>query len=452
MLHTPPRRNARTGWVVGAAFALLAAGATPALATDDAPPAVELAYYSSRPEAPQSTSATALRHYLSIPHPEFDLQSYPMYGSLVDSLGRTTAFSVLTQQTNNVSPTLPGLGYAVDGVTWNTGDGFTLGGVQGVPEYTLPFTMTQRPWSIRAQGLSLGTAPQFVDMRVVSGQVGQRGAVYEVTASVNSAMPNGAPLGSTVYVRATDTLGMAQWGYGPSGFMPQWVYPHQRSTILGRFGGSVERYLSATGDPMTGQGSYYYTTPLLRVDSFSIYRGGRRITHGSRGWLLMDSVNQSFGPKAHDIITNDVSWLEFSTQLPDVGKALKIGQVTQASVGALPYAMLADSSTGHNRNGTVATRKWNLDAISIEPVPGHLWTSPRTGLRYHLKYRVRLDGNRSGDPDSVLTYTAIFPDQEVAFAQGRAVYEGLYSVTGTLDGTPVKGQAWAEVQPAGSLS
>jgi len=41
-------------------------------------------------------------------------------------------------------------------------------------------------------------------------------------------------------------------------------------------------------------------------------------------------------------------------------------------------------------------------------------------------------------------------DQEVN-AGGRLVYEGLFSVTGTLCGKKVTGRAWAEVQPTGDL-
>lgn len=434
-----------------AVAAACAFSAAPAASAAPAPEK-DLAYYSTSAEVAQSKSPAGLRRYLSTEQARFDLQSYPMYGSLIEKNGDVTSFSVMSQQSNNVAPTLPGLGYAVDGVMWNTGRGFTVGGVQGVPEYTLPFTMTQRPWSIRAQALSLGQPPQFVDVRVVGGKIGQRNAVYEVTAELNAGpLGSGTSRPSTVYVRATDTLGMAQWGFGPSGFMPQWLYPHQRQQITSKHDGSVEDYLKDTNDPMRGQGAYYYTTPLLRVDAFTITEGDTVVSQGNEGWLLMDAVTQSYGPKAAELVKSDVTWIEFSTQFPSIGTAMKIGQVTQQSVGAYPYATLADNTTGNNLNGTVATDKWPITGIRIHPIPGHEWTSPTTGLKYHLKYEVRLDG-QNGQPDSVLTYAAVFPDQEVAFKGGRAVYEGLYTVTGTLNGQKVSGQAWGEVQPAGSLS
>lgn len=62
--------------------------------------------------------------------------------------------------------------------------------------------------------------------RVVKGRVGQKGAVYELTSSVTAARLDGmdTPYLLEVYVRVKDTLGMVQWGYGPSGFFPHWIY------------------------------------------------------------------------------------------------------------------------------------------------------------------------------------------------------------------------------------
>ena len=51
---------------------------------------------------------------------------------------------------------------------------------------------------------------------------------------------------------------------------------------------------------------------------------------------------------------------------------------------------------------------------------------------------------------STLNYEALYEDQEVSVA-GRTVYEGLFRVTGELDGDSVEGYAWAEIQPSGSV-
>lgn len=410
------------------------------------------AYYSPKALAPQSTSPGAFRRFLSTERTEFDLQSYPFFGSLVDAKGRTSTFSLMMQQNNDID-FLP-LSYAVEGVMVNRGTGFTLGGVQGIPDVTLPLTLTAVPWSIRAQSLTLGQAPQFVDARVVSGRLGEKGAVYELTASVSaSKVGSSAPAKRLqIYVRAKDTLGMAQWGYGPSGFFPQWIYPKQRAAIEGRFRGDVGAYLAATRDRMSGQGDYYYSAPLLAVQRWSMRENGRRVGHGTGGTLWLDNVEQSFDAAAEKVVKNGVTWTEFSTQLPGIGSALKIGWVKQKSVGVLRYAMLASATNEKARNGNLRPSKWAMQSIRIIPVRSSRWTSPTTGLTYYTKYRVLLRPSGNAQRHSArLTMTAVFDAQEVSFAKGRAVYEGLYKVTGRLDGRRVRGQAWGEVQPAGSL-
>ena len=116
--------------------------------------------------------------------------------------------------------------------------------------------------------------------------------------------------------------------------------------------------------------------------------------------------------------------------------------------------MLATCWNGHLADGNLATTKWNIGSVSITPYAGskYTWKSKATGLVYHTKYRVKM--LRKGSPSghsADLTMTAFYGNQEVAFKGGRAVYEGLYKVTGWLDGRWVSGQAWGEVQPAGSL-
>jgi hypothetical protein len=454
LAHVRLTKVAAAAAAAAAACASLGLVAGSASASTPPPTTPVNAYYSSTPSAPQSRSVQAFRRFLSTERTEFDLQSYPFFGSLVDRKGRTSTFSLMMQQTNDIDD-LP-LSYAVEGVMVNKGSGFTLGGVQGIPELTLPLTLTAAPWSIRAQSFELGQQPQFVDARVVSGHIGEKGAVYELTASVQASRLDGggAPYRLEMFIRAKDALGMAQWGYGPSGFFPQWIYPKQRAAIERRYRGDVGAYLAATRDPMSGQGDYYYSSPLLEVQRWSMHANGTRVSRGRGGTLWLDNVEQSFDAAADKVVKNGVTWTEFSTQLPRENKALKIGWVKQKSVGKLPYAMLAGSGDGHARNGNLRTTKWAMQSIRIIPVGGarNRWTSPDTRLTYHTKYRVVLKA--SGNPKrhrAELVMTAVFDDQEVAFAGGRAVYEGLYKVTGRLDGRRIRGQAWGEVQPAGSL-
>jgi hypothetical protein len=461
-MHSTPRAARRlvAGLLAVASLAAVATGQASAAAPTTSPssvaktPTTTNAYYSPTTTAPQSKSLSAFRSFLSSEQTRFDLQSYPFFGSLVDDRGRTNTFSLMMQQNNQVDG-LP-LSYALEGVMFNQGTGFTAGGVQGIPQYTLPLTVTAHPWSIRAQAFSIGSSPQFVDARVVSGHIGQKGAVYELTSSVTAGRLDGTnkPYLLQVYVRVKDTLGMAQWGYGPSGFFPQWIYPAQRAAIVRKYHGNVGAYLAATHDRMSGQGDYYYSAPLLQVQEYALYANGRQFSHGRRGWLWLDNVEQSFDAAADKIVQNKVTWTEFSTQLPGAGTALKIGWVNQKSVGTLSYAMLAAGRNGRFVDGNLATSSWDVPSITISAVPGsrYTWRSKATGLVYHTRYRVllRKAGNAKGH-SAALILSAVYGDQEVAFKGGRAVYEGLYTVTGWLDGKRVSGQAWGEVQPAGTL-
>lgn len=438
--------------MVGAALAL--AGLTVAVlqpASAAPTPTTTNAYYSPSTGQPQSRSVTAFRTFLSSEQTRFDLQSYPFFGSLVDDRGRTNTFSLMMQQSNHVM-NLP-ISYALEGVMFNRGDGFTAGGVKGLPELTLPLTLTAHPWTIRAEAFTLGKTPQFVDARVVAGHVGEKGAVYELTSRVEAARMDGTgrPYLLQVYVRVVDTLGMVQWGYGPGGFFPQWIYPAQRRAIVGRHRGDVGAYLAATHDPMSGQGDYYYSAPMLRVQEYALYANGRKFSHGRGGVIWLDNVEQSFDAKADKVVQDKVTWTEFSTQLPGVGKALKIGWVYQRAVGTLPYAMLAAAGNKRFVDGNLATTKWRIGSISITPLPGHLWRSKQSGLSYHTQYRVVLRKAGSAEGHSAtLLMTAVYGDQEAAVGS-RHVYEGLFRVTGVLDGRRVSGQAWGEIQPAGSL-
>ena len=201
---------------------------------------------------------------------------------------------------------------------------------------------------------------------------------------------------------------------------------------------------------MIDQGDYYYTLPLLRVQRFYVKSAGKVVTSGSDGWFWFDNVEQTYNDAAASIVSNDVSWLEFSVQFPRTHQAMKIGYVEQASVGRLSYAMLHDARSPKARNGAfMDSVNWDMDEIHISPVRSSVWTSPATGQSYYLRYRVALDGARRSQRGHLLI-AARMRDQEVNVS-GRTAYEGLFSVRGTLCGKKVAGQAWTEVQPPRDL-
>lgn len=451
---SPRRRIVRAaGAVAAAALAACAAlpAACPAAAITSA--AAGDVFYSPRATVVQAKSPAGMRAFLSSDHPEYDLQSYVWAGSLVEAGGRLDTFAFEMQRNGPAINSTAILPVVTSAALFNrsSSPGYVVGALTGVPELTLPFSLTSRPWSVRAQSFTPGELPQFLDARVVSGALGTRGAEYEFTTYV----PNfaaGAPVGEylTLYVRVRDTTGLMQWGYGPSGFFPQWIYPSQRAAVMDEFGGSVGKYLAATHDPMTDQGDYYYTLPLLKVERFVASLGDEVVGRGSSGWIWFDNVEQSYDAAALDIVKHDITWMEFSVQFPSTGQAMKIGFVEQETVGRLSYAMLHDADSPRARNGAFTNSvSWDVDDVHITPVETSLWTSPASGEKYYTQYRVTLDGPRPGQRARLLM-TARFDDQEVIVGQ-RTVYEGLFSARGTLCGKKVSGQAWTEVQPAGQL-
>ena len=449
----PRRRFPRVARVLSMAL-FAACAASPATSFAATPPSAAAGdvFFSPRASVIQAKSPAGMRTFLSTDHPEYSLQSYVWAGSLVDAGGRVNTFAFCMQRNNESiagSPLVPVLTSAAL-FNRSSDPGFVVGGLAGVADLTLPLSLTTRPWSVRAQSFTPGQPPDFIDARVVEGVLGKKGAVYELSAFVPNGA-TGAPANEllTLYVRAKDATGIMQWGYGPSGFFPQWIYPAQRAAITNDFGNSVGKYLAGTHDPMTNQGDYY-TMPLLEVQRFSVSLGGQVVSKGSGGWIWFDNVEQQFDAAAEQIISNGVKWLEFSVQFPTTKQAMKIGYVEQASVGQLNYAMLHDAHSPKARNGAFTDAvNWDIDKVHITPVQSSLWKSPVSGQSYYTRYRVTLDGARPRQR-AHLFIAAKFTNQEVN-AGGRHVYEGLFSVTGTLCGEKVTGQAWTEVEPTASL-
>jgi hypothetical protein len=200
---------------------------------------------------------------------------------------------------------------------------------------------------------------------------------------------------------------------------------------------------------MTDQGSYYYSSPVLEVESFTITEAGTVVASGSEGELLADYVTQSFDAAAAAVVEGGVQWTEFSTLL-DGGRTMKVGQVEQSSVGTLPYAIELRADGHRLANGSLeASQRWPIGSITITPDTSATWKSPRSGKTYVMRYTAELAGH-DGSGSASLTYEAVYDDQELVVA-GRTVYEGLYRVTGTLDGASISGYAWAEVQPSGTV-
>lgn len=411
------------------------------------------AYYSPRATLSMAQSPQGLRGFLSHDQPQYDEQSYVWAGSLIEDDGTVNAIAVEMQRNDSLGG-LVALPAVTAGVLVNrqADPGYVIGGLGGIPDLTIPLALTSSPWSARAQSFTPGQQPDFIDVRVVKGQIGERGAVYELSSDVPDVAdgPNKGRRMQT-YVRVIDTTGIVQWGYGPSGFMPMWVYQNQRKAILSTYGGSAGDYLAATRDRMASQGTYYFSAPLLKVQDFRIAIDGKRVSRGSSGWIWMDNVERSFDQRAQGIVDNGVSWLEFSVQIPSTRQSMKIGYTVQSSVGKFPYAMLSSPDAPKARNGALTSAMtWNMNGIKFHPVPGSKWTNPATGHTYYLKYRVDLDDSGTGKR-STLWFASALPKQEAVIST-RSVFEGLFRMTGKIDGNHVEGWGFGELQPVGSLS
>ncbi|MEP9391987.1 carotenoid 1,2-hydratase [Gordonia sp. VNK1] len=81
------------------------------------------------------------------------------------------------------------------------------------------------------------------------------------------------------------------------------------------------------------------------------------------------------------------------------------------------------------------------DQVSMQPIGA--WRSPHTGYTYPTSWRITL-------PGGAITLTPKIQDSELSGGVGhKFYYEGPTTVTGTLDGAPATGNAYAEMNPRG---
>ena len=400
-------------------------------------------YFTQDYVLPQSQSVQQLAEWMSSEHMEYDLDGWFFFGSLVDDTApaHPGGFFISMQR----------IRVAEDGTDWQlvpaivgfnsptVGGRYVYGGV-----YTLdmaPYVVVEsNPWKVEVYNFSVQWWP-IMTMELVSGSMGAAGAVYRLTADTPDNL--GGRLEADVTVR--DRLGAVNQGYGTTSLFPQFITEPQRSEITGSFGNSVGTYLEQTGDPMTCQGSYYYSTPLMDVQSFSIERDGIPLSSGTRGTMWMDDIVQTYDELAKEVLIGNASWEFFSIMLPDEDAAIMVIQIKSAT-GTLPVATLFTDGSGRTRNAARnAVHRWEINNIDIEPVPGTIWKSPTTKQKYYQEHRIRLGSNTY---PADLTIKMVRNNQEIVY-KNMIKYEGLATVEGTLGGKPVNGTAFVELQPVG---
>lgn len=409
-------------------------------------------YYASGTNLPQTQSPAGLEKFLSHDQPGIALQAYCFFGYLEDANRNQLAyFSLIQRFDGKVDPTeqsdirLPlvvtGTGISTPGM-----GGFRVGGIKGAALLGNEITLSQ-PWDLT---VSSNNAPGSIvpknetRAQLVSGTFGQKGARYRILSHGLDTL--GKPMTTDVLVE--DTMGFVSEGFGVNAFLPNWLYPEQEEAIRNSYGGSVDKYLAATQNPLSGQGSYYYSAPFLEVISFKISydENGTVVSEGAGGLLWMDVVFQGFDDTAIDIVKERASWAFFIMQFPEQKKAL-MTTLVETKVSDYRVSSLFSMNAPTNTNGVLEPEyRWNLQDIDMQPVAGSEWVSRASGETYYTKYRIILSGEQPAD----LTVTMAWNEQEVN-VDSRFVYEGLGNVTGTLNGEAVNGTAWLEMQPIGTL-
>jgi len=245
---------------------------------------LSMLYYGSNTYLPQTKSPGALEQYLSYDQPGISLQAYCFFGYLQDdNQNRTAYFSLiqrLDQPLNVTADSEVRLPFIMSGTGISTPSlgGFRTGGTLGPALVGNSISLSQ-PWDISVTSdNNVGSlAPRNeTRARLVSGVFGQKSARYNLQShGVDTA---GRLLTTDILVE--DVMGFVSEGFGVNSFLPNWLLPEQQEAIHRDYGGSVEKYLAATHQPLTGQGSYYYSAPFLQVVNYTIRRDRRVARHG----------------------------------------------------------------------------------------------------------------------------------------------------------------------------
>ena len=177
--------------------------------------------------------------------------------------------------------------------------------------------------------------------------------------------------------------------------------------------------------PSAGNASQYYsmtrmpTTGRVRLD-------GEWVDVVGASWM-----DHEFGTTFLE--PGQVGWDWFSLQLDD-GADLMVFQLRRA-----------DGRPDRHSAGTwvdAAGLASPLDRDDVRLVPGRRWTSPASGARYPVEWRVELPGRRA-----TLDIAAALDAQELdtAASTGVTYWEGAVTVTGRVGGRPVRGRGYLEM-------
>ncbi len=186
-----------------------------------------------------------------------------------------------------------------------------------------------------------------------------------------------------------------------------------------------ERGWSRKG-PQPEQASQYYSQPQLRV-SGQLQRSGRSLPVQGLAWLDHEWSEALLHPEA-------VGWDWIGINLDD-GASLTAFQLRRADGSALWAGGCYRSAPGPA--GRQTTRTFQPGELVFEP--GRRWTSPRTGIRYPVEWRVTTPAGR-------FAVAALLDAQELDSRRstGAIYWEGLSELK-PADGGPRLGLGYLEL-------
>lgn len=261
--------------------------------------------YSKSPATSFSKNAQGLASWLSTPHPDYNMASLDYYGHLFDDKGDIIGFSAMIQQQFGLPKSAPYL--AEFSICDNNTNGIVVAPFL-IDKDAVQFTAD--PFSETAT-VKLGI-DEKITIALVSGEMGQPGAKYKLTGNAIA-----FDLAYWEYtIELTDTMGAVGIGYGPQSFLPQWLTTEQQTSIKNKYAGNIKKYLEGETDQMNGQGSYYFSLPMLQVTNFTITKDGASYASGSQGHLWVDYVTQSFSEVSFPALKNDAKWQFLAIQFP----------------------------------------------------------------------------------------------------------------------------------------
>ena len=414
-------------------------------------------FFTKQKLLPQSQTPDQLAAWLSTTHPGYDLVAWCFYGHLISEgegggeHDKIAAVSTITQFKQGPSlPQLEGIGIRPFQSAFTYDDAKTDGYIGSGDESLSPIpavTNTQNPWSL-VVSYELQGKQSTICLSLLSGRMGSMCATYMMTADVWCNINlNGQRLRAEI--EFVDSMGVVNEGYGPSGFAPQGITPQQAREIKEKYNFSVPDYLDKTEDPMTNQGAYSYSAPLLKVQRFKIIGDDDKVLNeGSAGYLWMDYMVMSYPTPSQPNTGSDATWQFFAIQFPTNQAALMVC-IVESSQTKLPTAKFFSKNSCPMTNGALnAEHEWRMDEIILIPDPNSVWVSPH-GTRYHMQYTIELN---SPEFVVVLFLKSIRKKQEIyipASHKGQkpvTKYEGVFEVSGTIKGETCHGYAWGELK------